>query len=350
MYEADGPDLGYTLNTHHENLQMAYSYWRGTHLGDILLAEEERWGKWLQYNLLPEPNQQYWVANRSIETRQQHSIFYAVDTPLADKCVIMRAFATPPDRRAAKIAADRDRLIKNWPHVDALHVGVFEALSPYRFLQRAHYDWHPTAEQITEARKLLRPVNENLFLEQLKDTREPIVFTYIRRPGYYAAFASAPKMITKQQRLGLTLVWTPNNGALLQSQTGGTESAWGTVIGGDGPIEATGADAEYSEGNTVMRYALPGGGHKQVTFAPDRILVTVERDGEIVERVPVFDTAGVISNAQYATRPAPVTSQAACANPEAGCAESSGPVPGKILSIVELTATGKLEYEIQPTV
>ena len=47
MYEADGPDLGYTLNTHHENLQMAYHYWRGTHLGDILLEEENRFGKWL---------------------------------------------------------------------------------------------------------------------------------------------------------------------------------------------------------------------------------------------------------------------------------------------------------------
>jgi hypothetical protein len=290
------------------------------------------------------------VANRSIETRQQHSIFDAVDTPLADKCVIMRAFATPPDRRAAKIAADRDRLNKNWPHVDALHVGVFEALSPYRFLQRAHYDWHPTAEQIADARKLLRPVNENLFVEQLKDTREPIVFTYIRRPAYYAAFAAAPKVITKQQRLGLTFVWTPNNGALLQSQTDGTESAWGTVIAGDAPAEASGVDADFSEGNTVMRYALPGGGHKQVTFAPDRIMVTVERDGEIVERVPVFDTAGVISNAEYATRPAPVSSQATCANPENGCADANGPVPGKILSIVELTATGKLEYEIQPTV
>lgn len=350
MYEADGPDLGYTLNTHHENLQMAYSYWRGTHLGDILLDEEERWGKWLQYNLLPEPNQTYWVANRSIETRQQHSIFDAVDTPLADKCVIMRAFATPPDRRAAKIAADRDKLNKNWPHVDPLHVGAFDALSPYRFLQRAHYDWHPTADQIADARKLLRPINENLFVEQLKDTREPIAFTYIRRPGYYAAFAAAPKAITKQQRLGLTFVWTPNNGALLQSQTGGTESAWGTKGSGEEPLEAIGLDVDYSEGNTVMRYALPGGGQKQVTFAPDRIMVTVMRDGEIVERVPVFDTAGVISNAQYATRPAPVASQVACANPENGCAEANGPVPGKILSIVELTATGKLDYEIQPTV
>jgi hypothetical protein len=351
MYEADGPDLGYTLNTHHENLQMAYSYWRGTHLGDILLAEEDRWGKWLSYNLLPEPDQPFWVANRSVETRQEHSIFPAVDTPLADKCVIMRAFATPPERRAAQIQAAREKLNKGWPQVEPLNVGVFEALSPYRFLQRAHYDWHPTADQMAEARKLLRPLNESNFVEQLKDAREPIVFTYIRRPGYYAAFASAPKPITKQQRLGLTLVWTPATGVLLQSQTDGTESAWGTSLGDELPVEASGLDAVYSEDNTVVRYSLPGGGHKQVTFATDRILVAIERDGPIIERIPVFDTAGVISNAQYAMRPAPVPvapPSAGCANPEAACAATLGPVPGKSLSIVELQATGKLEYEIQP--
>ncbi|MGB9288336.1 MAG: hypothetical protein WCC31_06485 [Terracidiphilus sp.] len=353
MYEADGPDLGYTLNTHHENLQMAYSYWRGTPLGDVLLAEEERWGKWLSYNLLPEPNQPFWVANRSIETRQQHSIFRAVDTPLADKCVIMRAFATPPERRAADIKAAREKLVKDWPHVAPLSVGEFDALSPYRFLQRAHYDWHHTAEQVTEALKLLRPANENSFVEQLKDSRKPITFTYVRRPGYYAAFASAPRTITKQQRLGLTLVWTPNNGVLMQSQTGGTETAWGTTLEGDLPVEATGLDAEYAVDNTIVHYALPGGGQKQVTFAPDRILVRVEREGQFVERIPVFDTASVLSDAQYTTRTAPVPAprpSADCPNPEAACTATVGPVPEKILSIVELTATGKLDYEIRPTV
>ena len=56
MYEGNGPDLGYTLNTHHENLQMAYSYWRGTPaLADLLVEEENRFGEWLSYNALPEP-------------------------------------------------------------------------------------------------------------------------------------------------------------------------------------------------------------------------------------------------------------------------------------------------------
>jgi hypothetical protein len=205
---------------------------------------------------------------------------------------------------------------------------------------------------MAEARKLVRPLHEESFVEQLKDTREPIVFTYVRRPGYYAAFASAPKVISEQQRLGLTFVWTPKNGVLLQSQTNGGETAWGTSAGGALPVEATGLDAEYGNGNTVVRYPLPGGGHKSVTFADDRIRVTVEREGEIVERVPVFDPAGVVSMAQMKAGPAPARrsgqTPVPCANPEAGCATAEGPVPGKTLSVVELRATSKLEYEIRP--
>lgn len=331
MYEKDGPDLGYTLNTHHENLQMAYHYWRGTHLGDLLVEEENRFSKWLMYNLLPEPGQHFFVANRSIETRQKHATFAPIDTPLADRCAIMRAYATPPDLRAAQIRSAREKLEKEWPQVDPLRIGEFEALGPYRFLQRAHYNWHPTAEQIAEAQKLVRPLAEESFVEQLKDTRKPIVFTYVRRPGYYAAFASAPQPIAEQQRLGLTFVWTPAGGVLLQSQTGGAETAWGTSAGGATPVEAAGLDAEYTNGNTAVRYALPGGGEKKVVFAEDRIRVSVERAGDIVERVPVFNPKCIASSAQ------------ATHVPQAGSL-----VPGKDFTVVELRAPGKLEYEIRP--
>ena len=331
MYEKDGPDLGYTLNTHHENLQMAYHYWRGTHLGDLLVEEEDRFSKWLMYNLLPEPGQNFFVANRSIETRQKHAIFAPIDTPLADRCVIMRAYATPPDQRAAQIQDAREKLEKQWPQVDPLQVGEFDALGPYRFLQRAHYNWHPTAEQIAESRKLVRPLAEQSFVEQLKDTRKPIVFTYVRRPGYYAAFASAQQPLAEQQRLGLTFVWTPSKGVLLQSQTSGAETAWGTSAGAATPIEAGGLDATYSDGNTAVSYPLPGGGNKKVVFADDRIRVTVEQRGDIVERVPVFDPTCVASSATMTPVP-----------------QSDSPVQGKTFTVVELRASGKLEYEIRP--
>lgn len=350
MYEADGPDLGYTLSVHHQSLQMAYSYWRGTSLGNVLIDQEESLGEWLSYNLLPEPDPPLWVANRSIETRQLHSVFSAIDTPLAEKCEIMRAFATPPAVRAAAITAARDELNKQWPKVPPLNLGAFDALSPYRFLQRASYDWHPDADQISDARKTLRPARDHLFTEQMTDTRHPITFTFARRPGYYAAFASAPKPVAEQQRLGLTFVWASRSGALMQSQTGGKEVAWGTFLGdSDLPVEASGFEAQYSADSTVVHYPLPGGGVKQITFAGDSIRVSVERSGEIVERIPVFDAAGVVSNAEYAMHDVALAPPADCGSREGGCILTDTPVPGKTLSIVELTATGKLEYQVRPT-
>jgi hypothetical protein len=331
MYEANGPDLGYTLNTHHENLQMAYSYWRGTDQGNLLVDEENRFGEWLTFNALPEPGKDFFVLNRGIETRQKHAIYPYIDTPLAEKCVMMRAFATAPERRAEDLRAAREKLNREWPHVDPLPVGEFNALSPYRFLQRSHYDWHPTSEQIAEARKMLRPVNEQTFVKQLRDTRKPIVFTYVRRPEYYAAFASASKAITEQERLGLTLVWSPTRGVLMQSQTSGSETAWGTSAGGATPMEATGFEAEYLENNSAVRYPLAGGGEKSVVFGPESIRVMVKRAGEIVERVPVFDPKCVVSSAQMVVN-----------------AQSASPVPGKSFAVVELKGTGRLEYEIRP--
>jgi len=333
MYEKDGPDLGYTLNTHHENLQMAYHYWRNTPLAEILVEEENRFGGWLALNALPEPGQNFYVLNRGIESRQKHATYAFVDTPLAERCTIMRAFATPPELRAEQIRAAREKLVKEWPKVDPLPVGQFEALGPYRFLQRAHYNWHPTAEQITEARKLVRPLAEQSFVEQRRDTRLPFVFTYVRRPGYYAAFASTAKAASDQERFGLTFVWTPAGGVLLQSQTQGRETAWGTSTGGALPVEASPFEAEYLDGGATVRYPLPGGGQKNVVFAEDRIRVSIERPGEIVERLPVFDPACVSTTAQTVVQE-----------------QSVSPVPGKNFSVVELKATGKLEYEIRPAV
>jgi hypothetical protein len=138
------------------------------------------------------------------------------------------------------------------------------------------------------ARKQVRPLTDHSFVEQGKDTRLPMVFTYVRRPSYYAAFASTAKPASAQERFGLTFVWTPEKGVLLQSQTSESETAWGTSGDEASPVEAAGMDAEYGDGGAEIHYPIPGGGHKHIVFGEDRIRVIVERAGEIVERLPVF--------------------------------------------------------------
>jgi hypothetical protein len=187
----------------------------------------------------PEPGQPIWVANRSIETRQRHADLC--------RCQIRRWPIAPsscapspqqPDRRAELIQVAHEKLAKAWPQVEALQRRPVRcALS--RTLPRSapHYDWRPTAEQMAEARKLVRPLQRgSSFVEQLRDTRQPIVFTYVRRPNYYAAFASAPRVISEQQRLGLTFRLDASKPACCCNRKQVVlKPSWGTSAGGPLP-------------------------------------------------------------------------------------------------------------------
>ncbi len=294
FYEADGPDFGYNLNTHHENVHMAWHYYRQTPLGAVFVRQQQRFCEWLGYNALPEPGQDFFVLNRSIESRQRHATWGYVDTPVAERCVIARAFATPPEVRAEKIRTMRRNLETSWPEVPPLAVGEFWAYSPYRFLQRSHFNWRPDAAQIREARKLVRAWGDGEFTHYRSDTRRPVAFVYIKRKAYYAAVASGA-VFRSGQRFGLTLVWTPGAGAVLQSQTG-SPAAWGTVIPGkDELFEASRVDIALPKGTGdlkpvefVAEYPLAGGGSKRIEFRPTGIRVEVRREGPVVERLPML--------------------------------------------------------------
>lgn len=294
FYEADGPDFGYNLNTHHENVHMAWHYYRQTPLAPVFERQQQLFCEWLGYNALPEPGQSFFVLNRSIESRQRHATWGYVDTPVAERCIMARAFATPPEIRAEKIRQMRQDLESSWPNVAPLPVGEFWAYSPYRFLQRSHFHWHPTAAQIREARKLIRAWGDGEFTHYRSDNRRPVAFAYVKRKSYYAALASGA-VFRPGQRFGLTFVWSPIAGAVLQSQTG-SPAAWGAIVPGkDAPLEASRADISLPKGTGDLKagafqveYSLEGGGSKRIDFLPESVRVEVRREGPVVERLPML--------------------------------------------------------------
>lgn len=345
FYEADGPDYGYNLSTHHENVHMAWHYYRQTPLAAVFERQEQLFCEWLGYNALPEPGQDFFVLNRSIESRQRHATWGYVDTPVAESCVIARAFATPPEVRADKIRKLRQDLESSWPQVPPLPVGEFWAYSPYRFLQRSHFNWRPTAEQIREARKLVRAWGDGEFTHYRSDTRRPVAFAYVKRKNYYAALASGA-VFRPGQRFGLTLVWSPTVGAVLQSQTG-SPAAWGTLVPGkDAPLEASRVDialpkgiSDLKPGDFRVEYPLEGGGSKRIEFQPGSIRVEVRRDGPVVERLPMLireSSPGAESGWQIQTGAA--TRHAVEKNTLFG---------SKRLCVVTLEAPNRLTYEIR---
>jgi hypothetical protein len=244
FYEEDGSDIGYDIFTHQSNLTMAWHYVRGTDLGNLSAGQEHKWFQWLAYNAVPERDWSDWILNCSIATRTRTLDIPGKDTPIGEVVPEARAFATSREDLQWEIAAGRRRLETTWPRVGPL---TTDSMSPYAFLLRDLTTWYPTAEQRDESRRSLPYFARKEFVHQLMDDRRAQIYTYVRRPGYYAAFASGGHIPSAQQRhFGLGLLWSENAGAVLQSQQSAT-AGWGTAREGAAQVyEAADLNAVFS--------------------------------------------------------------------------------------------------------
>jgi hypothetical protein len=304
FYERGGTDFGYNFNTHHSNLWMTYHYARGTALAKDIIDEEKRYYEWISYNAVPEPSG-YFTINRPIEMRQRTAIVgsYFTESPLGEMVPGVRAFETGKEEKQKQINEERKILEQNWPDVPALKPGEFSTFSPYAFLHRSHYTWYPTATQKKSAIDNLPYIKRKNFIHQKMDSRNPTVFTYVRQPGYYAAFNSGPRL-HEQQRYGLGLLWNPKAGSFLQSQTGSDEAAWGTINESGKLYEADTLDAIFSIGNKriipkpgshdlgtgylSISYPLGNSGKKILVFKENSIIVQVIHNGSFTEIIPLL--------------------------------------------------------------
>jgi hypothetical protein len=295
-YEADGADFGYTLHTHHSNAWMTYHYFaHDTPIGAALEKQEAAWNEWLGYNLLREPDGSTFVFNRGIQTRQNQANWDRQDGAFAEYVEGARAFATTREERDAWVKKQRAELAKNWGKFPDLKFGEGargSPVSPYEFLHRDHRIYYPSTAQRDAALQKLPYLASDRFVKQLKDTRKNAVFTYVRRPSYYAAFNSGEK-ITEQQRLGLGIIWGPKFGTLMQSQTNSADFAWGTrADGAEQVYEAHGVDATFHDDLTRVTYPLGTAGTKTITFGDDRIEVRIEHKGKFSEQLPMLVPSG----------------------------------------------------------
>ncbi len=318
FYERSGPDWGYFLGTHHSDIHVAYHYARGTDRASVFLEKERRWYDWFSYNAVREPDGTGYVLNRAIETRQQRAFLteYRANlggaersnsgdidtTALGEVLELPRAYGRTAEAHARDIADARVRLEAHWPTVAPLQVGEFWAFTPYAFLHRDHITWYPTLEQKKAATAMLPYIARDHFTHQRVDSRHPVVFTFVRRPTYYAAFNTGP-VLSAQQRYGLGLLWHPRAGAVLQSQTDTDHAAWGTVanhtlcekadiaaafrINGVPVIPRSGI-RDLPSGDLEIIYPLGETGSKTILFASNAITVSVNYPGAFTEILPLL--------------------------------------------------------------
>jgi hypothetical protein len=317
FYERGGPDWGYNLGTHHSNVWMTWHYARGSEVGRLVIEDERRFAEWLAYNAVPEPDGSGFVLNRGIETRQRRAFLDSGilrrgqesqgQRLMGAEAGQARAFLPTRDEAAQDVAQRRAELVKAWPKVRELEVGTFSAFSPYAFLHRAQGTWYPSEAERQAALRTL-PCHRSPFVHQRMDSREPVVFTYVRQPAYYAAFNSG-RQLNPQQRYGIGLLWAPEAGAVLQSQTGTTAAVWGTAKGDAAEVyEAGTLNAEFGTGGRAVtprpgnhdlppgilavRYGLGDRGTKTLRFQERRIEVSVRHAGAFREQIPLLLAAG----------------------------------------------------------
>ncbi|MFT4093995.1 MAG: hypothetical protein QM640_10165 [Niabella sp.] len=303
FYEANGTDFGYNIGTYHSNLWITYHYYRYSELVAYCLEEEEKFCNWLQYNALKEPGSNTYFLNHAIELRQQAPVLrdYIREVPLSEKTPLLRAFQFSKQEIIQMTEKKRRLLEKNWPSVPPLQEGDPFAYNPYFFLLKELYRWAPDEAQKEAAVRKLSYLASDHFIYQKSDTRNPLVFTYVRKPAYYAAF-NAGVHLGKQQRYGIGLLWNQAAGTFLQSQSNSDTLAWGTAAGDtlyeagninarytiDGRVISPkpGIDQEWKTGTLSVSYPLGTQGVKTICFAQDTILVSVTHQLPFVESLP----------------------------------------------------------------
>jgi hypothetical protein len=249
--------------------------------------------------------------NRSIETRQRRPVVgqtgaqeSSAGNPLAEKVTLARSIGPTREELERRRREQRAALVRTWPNVRPLEVGAFSAFSPYAFLHRAHVRWYPTEQQRRAALAQFRHQAESRFTHQRTDSRKPISFTFVRRPSYYAAF-TAGEIVTAQQRYGLGLIWIPGVGSVLQSQTAGLATAWGTrrpdtsavyeassfaarTAVHDSTISLSPSNHDLPRGDVRIEYPLGEQGNKAIVFHERGVHVAVRHPGSFVEQIPLL--------------------------------------------------------------
>ncbi|MFI6096342.1 hypothetical protein ACIA8G_12345 [Lentzea sp. NPDC051213] len=284
FYEETGADTNYNFEVMLPELADA---WRQSD-DATLVTMTRRYTDWLGYNLLREPDGSGWFANVAPNSRTT-SKFYADVRPDPERTALNNQFVPAVPALAAfmssreDLAAARATWAANPAPVPAL---VKPDTSP-RILAHAIYDErYPTCAARTAAIARL-PYRRARFTEIRSDQGQD--FLFLRRPQFYLGGYFGTRRATTLARTGLTFLWHPVAGTVVQSMNNNNHACWATVFSGQVPDANGPQEAEFLGGEPYrFRYRTPSGSVvTEVTVAADRITRTVTANAAAVEQIPL---------------------------------------------------------------
>ncbi|NGY63477.1 hypothetical protein G7043_31600 [Lentzea sp. NEAU-D13] len=283
FYEESGADTNYNFEVMLPELADA---WRQSE-DPNLVAMTRKYTDWFGYNLLREPDGSGWFTNVAPNSRTS-SRFYADVRPDPERTALNNQFVpVVPDLAAfvagrEDLAAARSAWAANPAPVPAL---VKPDTSP-RILAHAIYgERYPSRAERTAAIARL-PYQRASFVERRSDQGQD--FLFVRRPRFYLGGYFGTRRATSLARTGLTFLWHPVAGTLVQSINNNNHACWATVFPGQVPDSDGAQQAEFLGGEPYrFRYRTPSGSVVTEVTVGDRITRSVRAGSAATEQIPL---------------------------------------------------------------
>ncbi|WP_394618355.1 hypothetical protein JNUCC0626_04440 [Lentzea sp. JNUCC 0626] len=283
FYEESGADTNYNFEVMLPELADA---WRQT--GDRnLVTMTRRYTDWLGYNLLREPDGSGWFANIATNSRTS-SKFYADVRPDPERTALNAQFVPEVADLAAFMSSREDLAAarRAWAvSPDPIPALAKQDTSP-RILAHAMYgERYPSRAQRTAAIARL-PYRRGHFTERRSDQGQD--FLFVRRPRWYVGGYFGTRRATSLARTGLTFLWHPVAGTLVQSMNNNNHACWATVFPGQKPDSDGVQQAEFLGGEPYrFRYRTPSGSVVTEVTVGDRVTRTVRAQTAATEQIPL---------------------------------------------------------------
>ncbi|RAS70278.1 hypothetical protein C8D87_101578 [Lentzea atacamensis] len=302
FYEESGADTNYNFEVMLPELADA---WRQS--GDANLVDMARkYTGWLGYNLVREPDGSGWFANIAPNSRTS-SKFYADVRPDPERTALNNQFVPEVPDLAAFVPSREDLAAARaeWAADPAPVPALTKPDTSPRILAHAIYgERYPSRSERTAAIARL-PYQRAHFTERRSDQGQD--FLFVRRPQFYLGGYFGTRRATSLARTGLTFLWHPVAGTIVQSVNNNNHACWATVFPGQVPDSNGPQQAEFLGGEPYrFRYRTPSGSVVTQVTVGDRITRSVRANAAATEQIPLVvrdsDTTALDSRGLTLTR------------------------------------------------
>ncbi|WP_190815602.1 hypothetical protein [Saccharopolyspora pogona] len=284
FYEETGADTNYNFEVMLPEMADA---WRQSNDAN-LVTMTRKYTEWLGYNLLREPDGSGWFSNVAPNSRTT-SRFYADVRPDPERTALNSQFVPVVPNLSAFLSSREDLATARaaWAADPAPVPALVKQDTSPRILTHAIYgERYPTRAQRTAAIAKL-PYHRANFTEIRSDQGQD--FLFLRRPQFYLGGYFGTRRATSRARTGLTFLWHPVAGTVVQSINNNDHACWATVFPGQ-VTDANGPQqAEFLGGDPYrFRYRTASGSVvTDVTVHSDRITRSVRANAPATEQIPL---------------------------------------------------------------